>query len=210
VAEFGGLPLSWGGAYSGALRNVLLAAKERQAWGMVGILGDVLADAVLQLLPERANAPPLAGYVVGLPTPTSSGVSTSLGVRPTPKVGSSCLLVPVPTAKAHARERGIDFTRMLSHRATRRLRAAGFDARVTDGLGFTRKPRDQSELNARQRQENLRHAFRWRGQSPRAAVIVIDDIFTTGATLGEALRATHATGAIVLGAACVARTPWKP
>jgi predicted amidophosphoribosyltransferase len=208
VAEFGGLPLAWGGAYSGALRNVLLAAKERQAWGMVGVLGDLLADATLQLLPERANAPPLTGYVADSP-PTSSDTSTSLSAQLTPKMGSSCLLVPVPTAKAHARERGIDFTGMLVRRAARRLRTAGFDARVLGGLGFTRKPRDQSELNARQRQENLHHAFCWRGQPPRAAVIVIDDIFTTGATMDEALRATHATGAVVLGAACVARTPWK-
>jgi predicted amidophosphoribosyltransferase len=69
--------------------------------------------------------------------------------------------------------------------------------------------RDQAALNAQQRADNLAGALcTTRTMRPRAgdAVVVVDDVVTTGATLTEAVRALHTAGNSVLGAATVAAT----
>ena len=72
-------------------------------------------------------------------------------------------------------------------------------------LVVQRRPQDQSGLAREQRWRNLEGAFRARSV-PGAAVILADDIVTTGATLAEATRACRAAGGVVLGCATVAAT----
>jgi predicted amidophosphoribosyltransferase len=72
-------------------------------------------------------------------------------------------------------------------------------------LTHIRKVRDQSNLDAKDRAENLEGALvSLRFISGRA--ILVDDLVTTGATLREAARALRAVGIVVSAAvtACVA------
>jgi ComF family protein len=57
------------------------------------------------------------------------------------------------------------------------------------------------------RQENVRGAFRARRRAPLAgrSVLLVDDVMTTGATLGEAARALRAAGAARVAVAALAR-----
>lgn len=67
----------------------------------------------------------------------------------------------------------------------------------------------QSELPRPQRLENPRHAFRCRGgiDLDGMAVLLIDDVATTGATLDAAAHCLYAAGANRVVAVAVGRTP---
>jgi predicted amidophosphoribosyltransferase len=177
MSSYAQTQISWGGLYSGVLRNILLNAKERKALGMIGVLGDLLVAATEPLLTHRK---------------------------------ASYTLVPVPTAKKNVIERGLDLTLTLANRTASTLRRQGYSVNAAPALRFARRPADQSTLNATQRRENLYRAFYWQSRTPPTRVIIVDDIFTTGATAGEAIRAVRAAGDSVAGATFVARTPHRP
>jgi ComF family protein len=112
-------------------------------------------------------------------------------------------LVPVPLARDRARERGYNQAELLATRVGRRL-----DISVKPGwLRRVKATVPQSDLAAAERRANVRGAF---GASRAAAgrhVVVIDDVFTTGATVEECARALHAAGAARVGVLTVARVP---
>jgi ComF family protein len=114
------------------------------------------------------------------------------------------LLVPVPSAAAAVRERGFDATWAMAKRAARMLRPMVVGVRRL--LRQTRPVRDQAGLRAAERATNLRGAFRVARQPPGAAVILVDDVVTTGSSLTEAARALRSGGHRVLGAVTVAAT----
>ncbi|MEO7123320.1 MAG: phosphoribosyltransferase family protein, partial [Lacisediminihabitans sp.] len=73
-------------------------------------------------------------------------------------------------------------------------------------LVFARDHAQQKSLGREARQQNLLGTMLARQPLEGRAFIVIDDVVTTGATLGEAIRAITAAGGEVLGAAAVANT----
>jgi predicted amidophosphoribosyltransferase len=60
-----------------------------------------------------------------------------------------------------------------------------------------RSTRPQVELSGRERRQNVRHAFAVTHAAALAdkQVLVVDDVFTTGATLGEIARTLKVAGA---------------
>ena len=121
--------------------------------------------------------------------------------------GGRVVLAPVPTVRAHVIERGVDLPHLLAATAARELRATGLDVRVGAGLRLARVPADQLGLDAAARRRNLAGAFAWDGRPAAGRVVVVDDIWTTGATMTQAAAACRQAGADVLGGAVVARTP---
>lgn len=119
------------------------------------------------------------------------------------------VLVPVPTSRRSKRTRGADVVDELAGESVRLLRQVGIDAVVEQALTITRATADQSGLDSGARAANLRGAYRVRAGRPRRGrrVIVVDDILTTGATVGEAVRALSAAGRRPAGIAVVAATP---
>ncbi|MFD7263310.1 ComF family protein [Streptomyces sp. NPDC059874] len=166
-----GLPVVYAAAgYEGPVREVLLAHKERGALPLAGALGRALAAAVL-----------VGGWAPG---------------------AGEVALVPVPSARRQVRARGHDPARRIALAAAGRLRRAGVPARVAPVLRLRRAVADQAGLGAGERLENLAGALEVRRGGVRAvagaAVVLVDDLVTTGATLAEAARAVRAAG---LGAA---------
>jgi len=123
------------------------------------------------------------------------------------------VLVPVPTTRRNRRRRGSDLVRDLAVAASRRARGGrwpGAPPEVAPALRHVRRVRDQSELGAEARRLNLHDALgirpRWATRVNGRAVIIVDDIVTTGATVAEAARALSAAGAHPVGACCLCVT----
>jgi ComF family protein len=112
-------------------------------------------------------------------------------------------VVPVPLARERERERGFNQAELLAQRVARRL---GVPARPR-WLARVRATRPQSDLAASERRANVRGAFRASPEVPGRHVLVVDDVLTTGATLGECARALRAGGARRVGVLTVARVP---
>ena len=122
------------------------------------------------------------------------------------------LLVPVPSSARASRARGADVAALLAARTARELRGRGRRARVVRGLRQRRRVHDQAGLQAAGRAANVAGAFtvrrtsRWR---LRGAVVVVDDVVTTGASAAEACRALGTAGVDVVAVAAVAWTPLR-
>jgi predicted amidophosphoribosyltransferase len=165
-------------AYDGVAKAVLLAHKEEGRLALARPLGRALALSCLGVLTGGANR-------------------RAEGVR----------LVPVPSAAARVRQRGHDPLLRVARECRRSLRRAGIAAALHPVLRAVRPVEDQAGLAAHARHDNLRGAFRAMARRPSGgAVIVVDDIITTGATAVEAARALEQAGAEVLGVAVVAAT----
>ena len=187
-----GFPPTWtGGPYDALTRGLISAFKERQASGLTTVLAERLALALLGLLDATG--------------------ARDLGLDADHH--SSLVLVPVPSARSAVRERGFDAGLALARAAAVRL--PGSPVRVAALLEPARRVADQSGLDAGQRWQNLAGAYRTRrravapwaaGSRGSGAVVVVDDVVTTGASLCEGTRALQAAGVAVLGAATVAAT----
>jgi predicted amidophosphoribosyltransferase len=118
-------------------------------------------------------------------------------------------LVPVPTSRRSRRERGADLVDELARAAARLLCGVGIDTVVVQALAYTRATQDQAGLDADARRVNLDGALVARartGSSPRQ-IVVVDDIWTTGSTAVEAVRALTAADRRPVGVSVIAATP---
>ncbi|KAB1641163.1 ComF family protein [Gulosibacter chungangensis] len=124
------------------------------------------------------------------------------GVASTARSDEPLLLIPVPSTKLARARRGYDHIQLLLERAVPKSRPVA-------ALRHARKVADQSRLDRQARVQNLHGAFAASPMVRGRRCVVVDDLLTTGATLAEATRALRAAGAIVIGAAVVARVERK-
>ncbi|MER6943267.1 ComF family protein [Nonomuraea sp. NPDC000554] len=174
----GGVAECWSGTdYEGPVRRAVVAYKERGEAALAGALARVLAYTVACALARR----PVPWFAV----------------------------VPVPSGRRAVLARGHDPVGGLAALAVRDLRALGHRAELWPALAHARRVADQAGLSATERAANLAGSLRMTRAAPGApapAVVLVDDIVTTGSTLAEAARALRAGGAGVPLAATVAAT----
>lgn len=111
----------------------------------------------------------------------------------TPDAGDGPIVVPVPTTRARARSRGYNQAELLA-RGIAELRGL----RCEELLERPESARSQTGLDPDRRRENVRDAFRVvRGAElpPRTPVLLVDDVLTTGATVGVAAKVLVGAGA---------------
>lgn len=100
-------------------------------------------------------------------------------------------LVPVPLHRRKLRRRGYNQAMVVA----RALCRADPGLRIWNGLKRTRDTPSQTDLSRRERRLNVSGAFCARKPVPRdQRLILIDDVLTTGATLGEAALALRKAG----------------
>ncbi len=99
-------------------------------------------------------------------------------------------------------ERGFNQAELLAKPVARR-----FGLKLSKNLQRTRYTRAQAGLNERQRRENLKDSLSVKRPAEIAGkrVLLIDDVFTTGATLRAAAAALKASGASRVTALTLAR-----
>ena len=112
------------------------------------------------------------------------------------------ILVPVPASPDRSRERGYDQAALLASAAARRLGLP-----VVPALERLRATTAQAALDQAARAANLRGAFRHRAGQVVAGrwVVLVDDVVTTGATLGACAGVLVEAGAAAVSAIAVAR-----
>lgn len=171
------------GRYEDRWPQLLAAYKEHGAWGIAPTLAARLWPAVVGL---RAARPDVTGAAV---------------------------LVPMPSRPDAVRARGLDTTAELARQLSRRAVRDKYRLPTRTALRLTRRVADSTGLDAVERRANLagairlpeRVAERWRRED--RAVVLCDDLVTTGASLVEATRAVRDAGVRVVGAVCLVATP---
>ncbi len=104
------------------------------------------------------------------------------------------VLVPVPLHARRLRERGFNQSLLLA----KAFAAEANGARVEELLQRVRDTQTQTRLNRKQREENMRGAFAMKNgkvAEPQKRYVLVDDVFTTGATLNACARALRRGGA---------------
>ncbi|WP_418276221.1 ComF family protein [Isoptericola jiangsuensis] len=199
-------------AYVAGVRDVVVAWKDRGRVDLDPLLVAAVqgaARSAAPLLREAVRAPvraPDRGPARGPAQGSARGPGDG------PVVRGSVVVVPVPSTGAAARRRGRDPVRVLARGVAGGLVAAGVRAEVGAMLRRRGAARDQVGLGARARGRNLDAAIAVRRRcleaaGRRRAVVLVDDVLTTGATLAAAERALVRAGADVLGAVVLAATP---
>lgn len=101
-----------------------------------------------------------------------------------PRLNDS-ILIPIPISKKHLRKRTYHQTLLIS----RQIAAQTGLALIDNQLLKKRETRPQMALNKAARGSNLEDAFEWRGGSLEGKnILLIDDVYTTGATLNECAK----------------------
>ena len=135
--------------------------------------------------------------------PTLAGVIVKAVRTPEP-----ALIVPIPLGQRRARERGYNQAEVLAAALAARWRLP----LSTRTLTRARDTRSQTALAPEQRRDNVAGAFRAaappgaQARKPHAsAVILVDDVLTTGATLAAAAASLAGAGWHRVGAVTFAR-----
>lgn len=112
------------------------------------------------------------------------------------------LIVPVPLHPRRQRARGFNQALLLA----RELSAAKEIALNEHALRRVRNTRAQIDLTPQQRLANVHNAFSADALAVRGKhILLVDDVYTTGATMNSAARTLFDQGAAVVSAYCLAR-----
>lgn len=110
----------------------------------------------------------------------------------------------VPMTPAEKRTRGFNQAAILAEEISKRLKLE-----LADGLVKVRNTKSQKKLSAKERAKNLEGAFRVSDPDcfKNKNVLLIDDVYTTGATMGECAKTVKKAGAKNVSGltACVTR-----
>ncbi len=122
------------------------------------------------------------------------------------------LVVPVPLFRLRERERGFNQALLLAETALRQVRRVRPAWRLKPAYGLLKRRRSTEssfKLSQSGRRRNLAGAFQVAGKLAGQEVLLIDDIFTSGATARECARVLVRAGASKVWVATVARARRK-
>jgi ComF family protein len=113
------------------------------------------------------------------------------------------VIMPVPLHIKRLRQRGFNQALLLAHRMSRRQ---GIKLSI-DNLVRVRPTRPQVELAGEERRKNVKGAFilRQPEKMENRHVVLVDDVFTTGATMNECASVLKKAGASQVTALTLAR-----
>lgn len=164
------------GSYESGLRELVHLLKFGGVRPAASVLGRMLAEATASLEAELSS--------------------------------DSVIVIPVPLHRTKLRQRGFNQAELIAREAVK-FSALPERFRLCDGvLERRRETASQVGLTSHQRRSNLRGAFgvAQAGMVAGREVLVVDDVYTTGATVSECARVLLRAGATKVWVATVART----
>ncbi|MGC8874405.1 MAG: ComF family protein [Chloroflexia bacterium] len=115
-------------------------------------------------------------------------------------------IVPVPLHPRRERSRGYNQAALMARVVAGRL---GWPV-LERGLTRVRDTRPQVGLDREARLENVAWAFRWEGSDPPGRVVLLDDVYTTGATMEACARTLRQAGVGEVRGVALARPRFDP
>lgn len=109
------------------------------------------------------------------------------------------LVVPVPMHPKRLKQRGCNQAELLGRQV-----ALNLELPYMDALERTRNTRQQARLSGEERLNNLEDAFALRGDVAGRRVLLVDDVWTTGATANACARTLLEGGATAVYLLCYA------
>lgn len=111
-----------------------------------------------------------------------------------------CSVVPVPPRPGKLRKKGWDQVDAIM-----KILSARHGIAIHGILRRIKSDVQQKTLNHDQRAQNIKGKFLYHSKFPSPSrVVLIDDVFTTGATLSECAAVLKAAGAVSVDAVCIA------
>ena len=164
------------GSYEGGLRELVHLLKYNGIRPAANVLGRMLAEAVAAIEPSFEQA--------------------------------NVLVIPVPLYQGKRRQRGFNQAELIARAAVRCHPTRERFEVVPDILERTRDTRSQIGMTNDQRRENMRGALALRraAEVTGREVLLVDDVYTTGATALECARVLRKAGASAVWVVTVART----
>lgn len=164
------------GSYQSGLRDLIHMLKYQHVRPAANVLGRMLAEVIAGFEPSWADA--------------------------------HLAVIPVPLFAAKLRQRGFNQAELIARTALKLLPSGERFGLQKDVLERSRDTQSQTGLSPYQRRQNLRGAFRVKDRDKISGheILLVDDVFTTGATAFECARVLRRAGAARVWVATVART----
>lgn len=205
-----GFPPTWAAApYDGPLRHALAAYKDDGRRDLVAPLAAELARALAAALDDLVGSDGTrTGAVWVVPVPSSPQARRRRGDAPFEAVARRAVAALGAAMPVAAPGAAMPVAAPGAAKPVGALGAADPWALrcVPRALRVSRRLADQAGLSTRQRSANLAGAHAADPAVRGRAVVVVDDVVTSGATLTEAARALRAAGAERVAAASIAAT----
>jgi len=116
-------------------------------------------------------------------------------------------IMPVPLHPRRERERGFNQADLIAGIFKEKMSAEfpAIDFQINRDLIRQRFTQQQAKLTKEERLKNIEGAFSWSGKECPKTVILIDDVFTSGATMQECAKVLKSAGAEIVWGVTLAR-----